>query len=175
MNRFILDTNPQVAAQMHCDKHVVKMILEETQMLSTTHRILDGKEYIETGKRKIRRWRLNDDREYVLYKATHVNHPCTLWSMMSHRNYIWGFNLLEALHSEYTHRYKKVHASFRIMDFLVNPPSLIKLGAQTPFPQCMPDDAKNVDSIQAYRKYYIMYKKHFARWTNRDVPEWFGV
>ena len=28
MNIFVLDENPQIAAQMHNDKHVVKMILE---------------------------------------------------------------------------------------------------------------------------------------------------
>ena len=43
MNIFVLDKNPIKAAQQHCDKHVVKMILESAQMLSTAHRILDGK------------------------------------------------------------------------------------------------------------------------------------
>ena len=42
MNIFYLDKNPVVAAQMQCDKHVVKMILESAQMLSTAHRVLDG-------------------------------------------------------------------------------------------------------------------------------------
>ena len=37
MNIFILDKNPKIAAEYHCDKHVVKMILESAQMLSTTH------------------------------------------------------------------------------------------------------------------------------------------
>jgi hypothetical protein len=42
MNRFILSEDPGIAALMHCDKHVVKMILEEAQMLCTAHRVLDG-------------------------------------------------------------------------------------------------------------------------------------
>lgn len=46
MNIFILDTEPTTAAHLHCDKHVVKMILEAAQMLSTTHRMLDGTEVI---------------------------------------------------------------------------------------------------------------------------------
>jgi len=37
MNIFVLDKDPYVAAQMMCDKHVVKMILEGSQMLSTVH------------------------------------------------------------------------------------------------------------------------------------------
>ena len=42
MNIFILDEDPHVAAQMLCDKHVPKMIIESAQMLSTVHRMLDG-------------------------------------------------------------------------------------------------------------------------------------
>jgi hypothetical protein len=42
MNIFYLDKHPKVAAQMSCDKHVCKMIVESAQMLSTAHRILDG-------------------------------------------------------------------------------------------------------------------------------------
>ena len=44
MNLFILDRNPIIAAQDQCDKHVVKMIVESAQMLSTVHRMLDGVE-----------------------------------------------------------------------------------------------------------------------------------
>ena len=47
MNIFYLDKNPKIAAQMQCDKHVVKMILESAQMLCTAHRVLDGDEYAE--------------------------------------------------------------------------------------------------------------------------------
>ena len=41
MKIFFLDKRPDDAAEMHCDKHCVKMILEYAQMLSTAHRILD--------------------------------------------------------------------------------------------------------------------------------------
>lgn len=43
MNLFYLDRDPYVAAEQHCDKHVVKMIIEYAQLLSTAHRLLDGK------------------------------------------------------------------------------------------------------------------------------------
>ena len=42
MNIFYLHENPEICAEYHCDKHVVKMILETAQMLSTAHRIIDG-------------------------------------------------------------------------------------------------------------------------------------
>ena len=38
MNIFYLDTDPELSAKYHCDKHVVKMILEYGQLLSTAHR-----------------------------------------------------------------------------------------------------------------------------------------
>jgi hypothetical protein len=42
MNIFVLDNDPKLAAQMHLDKHVVKMIIEYAQLLSTAHRLRDG-------------------------------------------------------------------------------------------------------------------------------------
>ena len=47
MNIFYLDKRPDDAAEMHCDKHCVKMILEYAQMLSTAHRVLDGDDAIQ--------------------------------------------------------------------------------------------------------------------------------
>lgn len=44
MNIFVLHPTPRISAQYHCDKHVVKMILEYAQMLSTAHRVLDGEQ-----------------------------------------------------------------------------------------------------------------------------------
>ena len=42
MNIFYLDENPKKCAKYHCDKHVVKMIIEYAQLLSTAHRLCDG-------------------------------------------------------------------------------------------------------------------------------------
>ena len=38
MNIFYLNKDPKIAAIEHNDKHCVKMILENAQMLSTAHR-----------------------------------------------------------------------------------------------------------------------------------------
>ena len=46
MNIFYLHKKPEISAQLHCDKHVVKMIIEYAQMLSTAHRMLDGRPYV---------------------------------------------------------------------------------------------------------------------------------
>ena len=38
MNIFILDEDPKKAAEYHCDKHVVKMILESIFIIETFKR-----------------------------------------------------------------------------------------------------------------------------------------
>ena len=83
MNIFVLDKNPIVAAQLQCDKHVVKMIVESAQMLSTAHRMLDGQEYkapSKSGKRMVKKWKLKNHDD-VIYSAVHMGHPCTVWTM----------------------------------------------------------------------------------------------
>jgi len=174
MNRFVLHNDPFIAAKMHCDKHVVKMILEEAQMLSTAHRILDGKEYVDASSgRRIKRWQLpSTENDSALYKATHVGHPCTQWSMQSNNNYTWAVCLLEGLLNEYTHRYGKYHKTESIFRRLVALPRNIPVGPLTPFPQAMPDDCKRNNPVDGYRAYYREHKKAFAKWSKREQPEW---
>ena len=91
MNIFYLHNDPKICAEMHVDKHCVKMILEYAQLLSTAHRVLDGtlvNGYSKTG-RKQKRYVLPDDRDSVLYSATHINHPSAVWVRKSDANYAW--------------------------------------------------------------------------------------
>lgn len=154
MNRFVLHEDPKVAAEHHCDKHVVKMILEEGQMLSTVHR-LHGYEGDE------------------LYKATHKNHPCTKWAGESRENYEWAYSLFEALCHEYIFRYGKIHKTSRLLEPLWAIPAGIPDVPMTPIPQAMPDDVKvDGEPIMAYRSYYKVHKARFAKWSVREVPFW---
>ena len=50
-----------------------------------------------------------------------------------------------------------------------------KKGGFTPPPQCMPEEYRDEDTVEAYRKYYIGEKAGFAKWKAREVPEWFNV
>ncbi len=40
MNIFVLDENPVKCAEYHLDKHCIKMILEQTQILCGVHWML---------------------------------------------------------------------------------------------------------------------------------------
>jgi hypothetical protein len=176
MNVFFLDKDVVKCAQMHCDKHVVKMIIEYAQLLSTAHRILDGEEYIdgESG-RRIKRWSLDDDREDILYKATHINHPSAVWVRQSNNNYTWMNQLFMALCREYEYRYGRVHMTAeKLYGKLTRLPKNIPIYFFTEPPQAMPYLCKMDKAIAGYRRYYIKEKASFCRWTKRDTPEWFA-
>lgn len=175
MNIFYLDKEPNICAEYHCDKHVVKMIIEYAQLMSTAHRLLDGAQYIDNSSgRKIKRWKLNDDRENILYKASHINHPSAIWTRQSQETYSWLYNLWTNCLNEYTHRYGKTHACEKLRFALNNSPYNISNNGWSEPPQAMPDDCKmSGNSVVAYRQYYIKKKNHFAKWTKREIPSWY--
>jgi hypothetical protein len=177
MNIFYLHTDTKECAKQHLDKHVVKMILEYAQLLSTAHRLLDGTEYegrTVSGTRKAMRWLLTDEREHNLYMASHMKHPSGIWCRQSLDNYWWLYNLWRDLMREYTFRYGKHHVAEKLIPFLSFPPKNIPKVEASPMPQCMPEQYKVPgNSIQAYHNYYIGDKQRFAVWTNRPIPEWY--
>jgi hypothetical protein len=179
MNIFYLDDNPATAAHYHCDKHVVKMILESAQLLSTAHRVLDGEmgQQLSKNNRKIKIWTLPDWREDVLYKTAHYNHPCAIWVRKSIENYKWLYNLLTALCAEYRTRYGKVHATeTKLLEDLSYPPDNIPKVPFTEPPQAMdlyPQCKVPGNVVQAYRNYYKEIKSEIAEWRYTEKPYWY--
>lgn len=177
MNIFYLDHNPQTCAIYHADKHVVKMILEYSQLLSTAHRVLDGRQGIDTvNGRHYKRWIMEEPVNSLLYKSTHVNHPSAIWCRDSAENYIWLSSLLVEVCKEYTYRYGKVHKAEEdgIVEWLVN--NVPKKISNKPFTEptpAMPDEYKDPkDSVDSYRTYYICEKYYLFSWTKRETPPW---
>lgn len=177
MNIFYLDRDPKTCAEMHCDKHVVKMIIEYAQLMSTAHRVLDGEEYyaLSANGRKIKRWRMTDPKyENGLMKASHVHHPSNVWVRQSRQNYMWLNQMWNYLLLEYTHRYGKRHACADRMEVLYAWPENIPDVPFTPPTPAMPDECKIANnSLASYHKYYIEKKVRFAKWTNREAPLWY--
>jgi hypothetical protein len=183
MNVFVLDKNPKKAAEYHCNKHVVKMILETCQMMTTAcwvdllHK--RGKKTSDFKKQKdMQAWLFENVTEDLrpTWRMTHINHPCSVWTRESMDNYWWlgelGINLL----LEYSARYKKIHSTTEIFDWLfLHPPGLASKGL-TPHPICMPELYKKEDNVvESYRRFYIGDKSRFAKWEPRaQTPEWYN-
>lgn len=176
MNIFYVNHNPVEAAECLVDKHVVKMILESAQLLSTAHRVLDGREVEGKSKsgRKARYWILDDARESVLYMATHINHPSAVWCRQSVENYLWLVEHFFGLMNEYMHRYNKVHkCNGEISYMLQSPPKNLKKWDWTEMPSAMDQQfIISKDPLTNYRNYYRLGKVKFHQWTNREPPEW---
>lgn len=153
MNIFVLDRNPELAAKMHNDKHVIKMIVESCQILCSVHHMSSSKKDIP-------------------YRLTHKNHPCCIWARTSLSNYNWLFNLTRHLLDEYTFRYGKIHKSERVYEWLLeNNPSIKDIGL-TKFPLAMPEIYRKDDEVESYRNFYINDKLHFTTYKKRKPPYW---
>jgi len=154
MNIFVLDADPKVAATMLCDKHVVKMILESAQMLSTV-----AYAYGHTPR----------------YRPTHTKHPCTLWVGESKSNWKWLVAHSLEMCREYTRRYGKVHKSQAVIQWCVDNQTGPSIDSgQTPFRLAMPDIYKTNNPVESYRNYYLGEKSRFARWKT-GAPSWWTL
>ena len=175
MNIFYISADPVEAARWMVDKHVVKMILESAQLLSTAHRILDGEMVVSKSKtgRNVKRYILHDSRDPIIYQATHVNHPSAVWCRESVENYNWLVDHFMALLEEYTYRYGKIHKCMQIAYELGSPPFNLRDWDMTKMPSAMADEYKiSDDPITNYRNYYKYGKSSMHKWTNREPPEW---
>ena len=177
MNIFYVNSDPEVAARSMVDRHVVKMILETAQLLSTAHRVIDGEEYVGQSQsgRKAKRWRLSGNVDAIMYAATHINHPSAVWVRENSANYAWLYDHLLALGREYTHRYGRTHLTIdKLKDILKDSPQNIKQSnVMTKMPSCMDKQyIVSLDPITNYRNYYNYGKTDLLRWSNRTPPQW---
>ena len=163
MNIFVIDECPVMAARMLCDKHVVKMVTESTQLLSTALRDF-----------------LNID-DNSLYKSINMNRPL----IESTRNLDvlrWTYYHTIALLLEYKRRYKRGHACrskiWKIRQYLSKlfSRNINKefIEYQDRFHKSTDNDLQNV--VENYRKYYRnKYQIMDMRWKTGNKPEFMGV
>lgn len=158
MNIFFLDQDPEKAARYQCNKHIVKMVLESAQLLSTAHH--------ET----------NSKYAPLLYKATHKNHPCSVWTRSSQANYNWLYRHFLFLSDEYFRRYDKVHKTARLYsDLLGHTPDIPDVGFTEPA-LAMYDECKCECPVESYRRYYRVKKREIdMRWPENQVPDFMKV
>lgn len=188
MNLFYLHDDPAIAARYHNDKHVVKMIVETAQMLSTAHRLIDGipeKRPSKSGKTMRTVYHLRDlcrfnnyDDKYMI--NVHEKHPCSIWIRENRSNYGWARALFQQLCYEYTHRYGKRHSCEQYSGAFCRVPYNMPDGPLTEPPQAIDEDLYPGcrvpgDPVTAYRNYYRVAKSHFNNYTNREIPHFLNT
>ncbi|XGA08532.1 MAG: pyrimidine dimer DNA glycosylase/endonuclease V [Wolbachia endosymbiont of Xenopsylla cheopis] len=156
MNILILDKDPIIAAQMLCDKHVVKMPLETAQLLCSVFWVS-----------------LNNQisLSQIPYKLTHHNHPCSIWSRQSQANFSWLVDYGIAICKEYSFRYNKIHKSEKVIHWCNdNQSRLVFKELQLLFKQCLSNIKKKV---QKKHIEHITYKKNVILLNGKEVEMWF--
>jgi hypothetical protein len=171
MNIFFLHLNQIKCARWHCDKHVVKMILETAQLLYTAHwyAAIDKGQLPSFATAPLN----NSQRMRGYLPISNHKHPSALWARASIKHYRWLALFGLALCNEYRHRFndKKHLCEAHLQWLYFNEPVLEDLGWKDPT-QAMPDEYKSANSIVAYRKYYREAKKRLLTYTKRHAPHW---
>ena len=166
MNIFFLSETPQQAAEYQCDKHIVKMITESAQMISTWYLTSD--------------FEFEDDTPW--YRPTHINHPCVKWLSESTHNVLWLVRHLRALLNEYDRRFHKkdkfANARIILSGVEIGLSYFLLDEKMTLPPLCMPEEYRVTpcntmhDVVASYRAYYTGDKAHMFKYTNVEWPSW---
>jgi hypothetical protein len=152
MQIYYLDHNPIKSAQYHTDIHVGKMLTEGLQILSTVCHI-------------------HSQETLGVYKPTHRAHPSVVWTAETIDNYLWLYDMTEALYEEYKSRFGKTHLAGEKFKLLGIP--YIKRTGLTPIRYGFKNPKYQFeDRVNGYRKYLICEKSHLIKYTNRQMPDW---
>ena len=173
MNIFALHLDPEKAAEMHCDTHCNKMILESAQMLSTAAHVATGRcrVFIKANGKKGYLEKGSLSRIYSVDRS-HIFHPCTEWAYSSRECFEWLTELSLALESEKIYRTGTGNKAADVIR------KCIKYGKQLPslgllpFAQAMPDEFRSKNHVTAYRRFYVQDKAHLLEYTRRQPPRW---
>ena len=172
MNLFATSDDPFQSAYDLPDKLVVKMALENAQMLAANF----SEEFLDYGPLT--------KKDGGHYKVTHKNHPCTIWGRECQANTAWMILHGLAICAEYHRRYGKVHSCLQAhLDakrlFEQNGGSLSLYTEHTAFARAInaeqyPEIRRNfhISTTEAYRRY--MHHKHYAAWKKlpSSKPTW---
>ena len=161
VNLFYLDHDPKKCAQYYCDKHVNKIMIEISQILSQIHHKIGTK-----------------TPPYKLCSGISDNLAPFKWASTSIGNYNYCAKLAKCLLNEYRHRYgNKEHKCENAINWhLENVPEGIKRKNKTKF--LLTENVKIYtkyfkDPVLASRIMYVDFKCKNDKWTNRDPPLWF--
>lgn len=150
----ILDSDPTLAAQAHCDQDVITNIFLITQDLSCIH------------------WERNS---YFRYRLLHSDkYSSDEQFLLTTQKYQWAALLLKELLHQYEIRYLRSHQYTNIINLLQKSPPRLS-SRTTKFLLAVPNRYKTSDPVLSYRAYYQNTRKA-SRWKRGvEPPEWWHI
>ena len=166
MNIFAVHRNPVIAARSLCDAHISKMAHDVAHFLTSACALHDVTSLT-----------------YYERRDAQPNHPLSIWCGDNRKNYEWLCWHGLALGIEYKKRYNEKHSSIDAIKQACSVIDQIPEGVQTPFvrainenlyPQ-LNDRIEWPNTVLAYRAFYNLDKKNFAKWCGgRKPPAWWN-
>lgn len=161
MNIFILHSDPDNAARVHCDKHVPKLTLEAVQIANTGLHLAGAD-------------------SHAFYNATHKKHPWCKFAAKSFDHFQFVRERAHALGREFQCRYDGYHSSHEKSAQNWTESDLTELSERlgradsasvwSDIPQAMPDKYQQCDPVRAYRDYYRAEKVPQFSYERADSP-----
>lgn len=189
MNRMFLGEKengepcPVQSAYGLCDQHVVKLAVEEVQMLVSA--------CLNNGAPA---GLMPETKDGTIHKGGYRNHPMTQWAGATKANFDWAMTHAFSICYQYHLRYGKIHFAQKQLGWIRDAMfwdkgehykslrDYIPNGPLTPFPRCVNQSkGRNLDlldeskytTVEAYREFYRREKRGFARWDNGvAAPSW---
>lgn len=143
MNIFYTHSCPVASAMWLDDRRANKMLVESVQLLCTA----------------LRHYGADDSR---LYRATHVNHPCTRWVRASRQHWMWLWYHAYALAVRYHATRGRTHASEKVLKFCATLADTIPIGGWTEPPQVVAE--RCVLTTDGYKR------ELERKWNNDTIP-----
>lgn len=157
MNIFKIESTFKESAKSLDNKRINKMAVETGQLLSTALNLKSRKDF--SG---------------LIYKSTHINHPCSIWARSNINNWFELREYLSFLINEIVIRYKKeprVNDLYRVLlDKEIENSWDIESDYSMELPLCMPDEYKLSGIVESYRNYYA--NKDNLYYFEYDIPDW---
>lgn len=157
----IFNPDPKISTLESPDAWIRKLSVEVSQLCATCYTTEQLFHAPKTTKGTVRS------------NITHPHHPITKWVNLSLSNWFWCLDYgLSCIEESMNHR--KLQKTAYHLPFLewclLNPPDMLDLGL-TDFVKPKGYERFNVD--QSYQQYFLAEKQHIAKWTNRDIPDWY--
>jgi len=152
MNVFACHPDPVIAATWLADQHVVKMVTETAQILSTVLHI-------------------QGDLGQGLFKPTHKGHPCVVVANKDNGYFSWTLRHGIALADEYTTRFGRTHASLKVLETVASLRPVIQQKPEM-WALAMPKGFDQPDVHSLYRAYLSSKYGAWHERGGRATPRW---
>lgn len=161
MNIIVFDNDPWQSALWLDDVRKNKFILEAAQMMSTAIRYNDPFTTMS------------------VYKASYVNHPCSIWVRQSRENFGWCLSWMKALGEQKGGNHKSLNLVPLFEEYYAS--GAFNKTELTPFANCARNKERGVDFSSVHDVPYA-YKLYMRKrweennirltWHNGEEPTW---